>query len=274
MRRLFVDGENCRRLAKDYRRSVDTVRRRCRSACRRLVAVEGLPRLPPGDVLLALVVDGLWLCFRKQLWVLYDMAVKPVGARTAFFLDPVVLPGRECGRNWLCAMATIPVAVTARIRALVADGYSGCKMAARRRQWVLQLCHRHLDARLLGRPGHRRRVHGEATRQAVLAAIREVRSTRDPLRITVLSQVLAEHVRHPDLSSRTAGVVRRFLHDVLLYRTYIDYPGLELPTTTNALESRHSQLRNVLRGVNNPAAAALRVRTYTRLHPTITCNGL
>ena len=273
LRRLLVDGENTRRLAKDCRRSVDTVRRRCRSECRRLVTEEALPRLPAGFDAFVLVVDGLWFRFGKRKWVLHDMAVKPVGIPTAFFLEPVMLAGEECAQSWQQALATIPPDVYGRIRALVADGFSGCKAVARRHRWVLQLCHQHLDARLLGRPGHRRRVRGGAVRSIAVEMVRQVRTTADGLQLAGLKQALGECARHPDLTARISGVIRRFLHDVELFRAYLDHRELELPTTTNSLECRHGQLRLTVRGINNPEAAALRVRSFTRLHPTVTCNG-
>jgi hypothetical protein len=152
LRRLLVDGENTRRLAKDYRRSVDTVRRRCRHECRRVVADEALPRLPVGDDALVIVLDGVWFRFGKRKWILYDMAVKPVGVPTAFFLDPLMLEGEKRLQKWQQALATIPPAVYGCIRALAADGFSGCRAIARHHRWVLQLCRQHLDSRLLGRP--------------------------------------------------------------------------------------------------------------------------
>lgn len=222
---------------------------------------------------LALVADGLWFRFSGRLWVAYDMAVKPAGMAAAFFLDPVMIEGRECARTWLRALTTIPLPVGERIRALVADGFRGCRMIARQRGWILQRCHRHLDAKLLGPPGRRRNVRGAAVREAVRDAIREARSTADPKRAAELCRELAVHAGHPELSRRIAGVIRRFLHDIALYRAYLDHPELELPTTTNAVESRHSRLRSTVSGVNNPQAVILRIRAYTRLHPSITCNG-
>jgi hypothetical protein len=273
VRRVFVDGENSRRLAKDCHRSVETVRRRCRNACRELVADQTLPKLPPGDGPLVLMADGMWFRFGGKHWVVYNMAVKPVGMPLGFFLDPVMLEGRECARLWLCALATVPPTIHSRVRGLVADGFLGCKAIACRNRWVLQQCHRHLDAKLLGRLGRRRRVRGEVVRTAALEMIREVRTTTDPIRMATLQHALAEHARRPELTSRIAGAVRRFLHDVALFRAYLDHPELELPTTTNAVESRHSQLRGVVLGANNPQAAILRIKAYLRLHPSITCNG-
>lgn len=273
VRRVFVDGESSARLAKDYHRSVETVRYRCRIACHDLVTDRPLPESLPADGPVALVADGLWFRFKRQNWVVYSMAVKPFATQTAYFLDPVMLAGRESTKNWLAAMATIPQTVSVRIRALVADGFRGAKTITRQRQWVLQLCHRHLDSKLLGRPGRRKRVRGEAVRNAVLEMIREVRSTTDPTRMAALQQTLATCVCHPDLSSRISGITRRFLHDLALYRAYLEHAAMGLPTTTNAIESRHSQLRRIVRSVNNPLAAALRIKAFTRLHPTITCNG-
>ena len=127
LHRLLVDGENTRRLAKDCHRSVETVRRRCRSECRRLVAKEALPKLPAGIDALVLIVDGLWFRFGKRKWVLYNMAVKPTGIPTAFFLDPLMLQGEERLPNWQQALETIPPDIYGRIRALVADGFPAAK---------------------------------------------------------------------------------------------------------------------------------------------------
>jgi len=201
------------------------------------------------------------------------MAVKPVGIPTAFFLEPVLLQGREDSRHWRRALATIPPAVMMRLKALVSDGFRGAKRIARTHRWVLQGCHRHLDAMLWGKSKqHKRRLRGGAVRKAIIKAVREARTTPDPRRVEELYQVLQHCAKQPDLTVRIRGTVRRFLHDLTLYRTYLDYPELSLPTTTNAVESRNSRLREVLKCVNSPAAAALRVQTYTRLHPSITCN--
>jgi len=270
---LLVDGENTRRLAKDYRRSVDTVRRRCRCECRRVVAEEALLRLPVGVDALVLLVDGVWFRFGKRKWLRYDMAVKPVGVPTAFLLEPLILEGEERLQNWQLALATIPPDVYGRIRALVADGFSGCKAIARHHRWVIQMYHQHLDSRLLGRPGHRRAVRGAAVRNTAVEMIQQARTTPDGHQLAILQQALSEYAHHPDLTARISGVIRRFLHDIALFRAYLDHRELELPTTTNSLECRHGQLRLTVRGMNNPQAVALRVRSFTRLHPTITCNG-
>lgn len=274
MRRALVDGEGSRRLAKDYHRSIETIRRRCRVGSRHMVADQKIPQLPAGAEPLVLIADGMWFRFKRQPWVAYSMAVKPVGMRMAYFLDPVMFAGREDAKHWLNAMAMVPPTVEERICALVTDGFLGAKMVSRQRRWVLQLCHRHLDAKLLGKPGRRRKVRGEVARSMAVTMIRELRSTTDQLRMTELQTLLESCARQEDLPSHISGIIRRFLHDIALYRAYLTHAELQLPTTTNAIESRHRQLRRAVTGINRPEAAELRLRAYTRLHPTITCNGL
>lgn len=262
-------------MAASYRRSQSAVHRRCRNALRALVGASDLPKLATTDVsALVLVVDGMWCRFRRLPWVLYNMAVKPIDMPTAFFLDPVLIPGRESGPNWEQALATIPPAIGGRIRAIVTDGFSGHKRAAGVRGWLVQRCHRHLEKALWGvHTKQKCRLRGGEVRKEIYGAAMEIRSTPDRGRVAELYQSLRRLAAHPDISARIRGTVRRTLYNLASFRTYLDYPELHLPTTTNAVESRNSLLRRVLSCVNSPAAALLRARAYTRLHPTITCNG-
>ena|SRR3989344_916950 len=51
------------------------------------------PRLPRGPY--ALVVDGVYFTFERREWVLYLMAMKPIHFHRMYFLDPVLVKGRE-----------------------------------------------------------------------------------------------------------------------------------------------------------------------------------
>lgn len=57
-----------------------------------------IARLPRGPY--ALVGDGLWFRFKRIDWVIYLMAVKPAHDTRAYFLDPVLLVGRERYEGW------------------------------------------------------------------------------------------------------------------------------------------------------------------------------
>lgn len=73
----------------------------------------------------ALVGDGLYFKFKRREWVMYLMAVKSAGSKKAYFLDPVLLEGRECYERWVQAIATTPLNIKKRICAFVSDGFRG-----------------------------------------------------------------------------------------------------------------------------------------------------
>lgn len=71
----------------------------------------------------ALIGDGLYFKFRRKEWVMYLMAVKPAHCKKAYFLDPVLLEGRECYERWVQAIAAIPPNIKKRVCAFVSDGF-------------------------------------------------------------------------------------------------------------------------------------------------------
>src|SRR3989338_8560958 len=89
-----------------------------------------LPRRP-----YALLGDGLYFKFKRMDWVMYIMAVKPVYSNRAFFLDPVLLQGKESYERWRVALATIPPETKKCVKAFVSDGFRGSKLIAREHGW-------------------------------------------------------------------------------------------------------------------------------------------
>ena len=85
-----------------------------------------IKRLPHGPY--SLIGDGLYFKFRRVEWVMYLMAVKPAQGRKAYFLDPVLLKGRECYERWIQAIATVPPTMKKRIWAFVSDGFRGSQL--------------------------------------------------------------------------------------------------------------------------------------------------
>mgnify|MGYP001607948027 FL=1 len=103
-----------------------TASERLRGALRRLLT---RPRkLPRGPY--ALVGDGLYFKFKRMDWVMYVVAVKPMRYRRAFFLDPVLLEGKEGYGRWRIAMDRIPQSVKKQVQAFVSDGFRGSKLIA------------------------------------------------------------------------------------------------------------------------------------------------
>ena len=73
-------------------------RYRFRQTLQRFVARPRVPGVPRGP--LVLLVDGLWFQFDGRPWVLYLSALRACQGRTAVFLDPLLLPGKEGVQHW------------------------------------------------------------------------------------------------------------------------------------------------------------------------------
>jgi len=271
-RKLLIEHEPARRLGRLQRCQRSAFYRRVRIALARLVAAPYRPPLPEdGDLLL--LADGLWMRFKCREWVLYNLALRPVAGDTAYFLDPLLLPGKESGVGWRRTIDSgIPESASGRIRALVADGLRGGHRIADEHDWVYQRCHWHLLAALNGLRGIRRKgVRGREVREAIYQAVREVLMTTDEQRVVLLCEDIRRLIQnrccYPKFRYLVGGLLRHLHH----FRAYVRHPELRLPTTMGALESMHACMRVAVARVNSPAAALLRVRSYIRLHPTITC---
>lgn len=227
--------------------------------------------VPPGQ--LVLMVDGVWFRFGKRIWTLYLMAVKPLGAPWAMFLDPVLLPGRECPRDWHTAVGTLPLPVSAQICALVSDGFRGSKGLARAHGWVHQRCHFHLLAQLHARRGGHKHLPTQLVREAIYRGIREALVTRETARLTQLGIRLHHLACQRDCPWRLRMFVHGFLRELETFRAYQRYPEFDLPTTTNVVESMAKRLRDQLRPLSTPGSLLRWATALIRLRPCLVCNG-
>lgn len=259
-------------LAQRCHRSTSNLQWRLRQALDPILAKP--PALAFPDGALVLVIDGVWSVFHGRCWVLYNMALKPVSSNRAWFLDPIVRPGRESVNNWEAALNTIPLEFAGRIKALVSDGVAGIALLAQRHGWPLQLCHRHLLAALSERLGRWQRQR--ATQQpgrGLRMAIFETLLTADEGRATTLCQQVLQLSQHPNCTVSLRRTARFFVRHQQAYRAYLLHPELRLPSTTGALESMNRLLRQAIGTANNPEALLRRATAFLRLRKIITCNA-
>ena len=85
---------------------------------------------------LILLADALWFNLNGQRWTLYILAIRSVTGGRAFFLDPILLRGRESGDGWQKAIDSIPVDIRNRLLALVSDGFRGLCSIAKASNWI------------------------------------------------------------------------------------------------------------------------------------------
>ena len=276
LNQVFLEKYAVNHLAK--RRSAiaaPAFRYRFRQALSRFIARPNLQKLPSGP--LTLLADGLWFHFRKRRWILHLMAIKSCGGKTAFFLDPVLRFGNEGKTGWQQVFATIPPGPRARIRALVVDNLNGMKKIAKHEGWALQLCHFHLIQKFQIQYRRRtRRLKGGAVREEIYRLIRQVLETTNE---SVLNASLARLIHLTRTSCGTRRIqaaVQDFLLSVKYYRTYLMHPELNLPNTTNTVESMASIIRDLLRrnrSASSPQSLLRWATTFVRLRQKLVCNG-
>jgi len=232
--------------------------------------------LPQGKLIL--IVDGLWTNFRKEgRYTLYLLAIRGIHDSVAHFLDPVLLPGRENLTDWKTAIATIPDDVRIRICSMVSDGLRGVKSIAEEREWHFQRCHFHLLASFQKKHGQWfKRGKSKWLRDAVLAYVQELIGTTDPKLTKEFSKELSTLSDHPDCPKYVRMRVREFLRTMDDFRTYLRHSELNLPVTTNTVETMIRMLRGLLKhihGTRTPDSFLRWTKTYIRWRKTIACNG-
>jgi len=276
LHRVLVQGFTLRQLWSPGRAlGLPAYRYRFRQALRRLVtrpSPQGIPRGP-----LVLLADGLWFQFEERPWVLYLTALKPCGGNYAVFLDPLLFPGKEGASGWQQAVAAIPPRALPRIQALVADNLPGMRGLAQEHRWVLQLCHFHLLLKLqVRRRGVRYALRGGPVREEIYQRIRAALALPEGPRL----QETLQHLRR--LSQSDCGTLRiqMTVHECLrhlqFYRSYLAHPELDLPRTTNTVESMGRLLREMFRSSrsgSNPGSVLRWATGLIRMRPRITCNG-
>ena len=77
-------------------------------------------------------------------------------------------------------------------------------------------------------------------------------------------------------TARIQMTIRAFLRDLRFYRSYLNYPQLGLPQTTNSVESMGRLLREMFRrnrAGSNPASTLRWATAFIRIRPTVACNS-
>lgn len=276
LRRVLVEGLTLGQL--HSRRSavaLPAYRYRFRQALLRQVSAPMPQSIPPGP--LVLLADGLWFEFGGKPWVLYLTALKPCRAKHATFLDPLLLPGKEGAGKWQKVIEAIPASVRHRVRGLIADNLPGMEKIATQKRWSLQLCHFHLLLKLQARRGRvRYRLRGGTVREEIEQLVRQVLVLPNGDQLRAATERLRQLSQGDCGTDRIRAMVRELLHSMRYYRTYLDHPELNLPHTTNAVESMCRLLREMFRSSrsgSNPRSVLLWATAMIRQRPKIACNG-
>jgi len=226
----------------------------------------------PGDKLV-LIIDAQWHYFKKSLWTIYLVAIKPSHLNSAYFLDPVLRPGKEIAPHWAEVLEQIPINMKKRVFAVVSDGIRGIENAIINRGWLAQRCHFHLLSILQKQRGKRASTTGKKLRELIYQTVKAALTETDSQKVRQMKQQLRQLAKYPVCPARMRTQVNGFIYSFKYYQTYIKNPELDIPNTTNVIESANSKIRRVVSKINNPYSWLKWTKMILRKHPKFNCKG-
>lgn len=278
-RQIFLHGLTLQQLIRRRPNlALPAFRYRFRQAMQQFIARPRHLKIPPKCPLI-LLADGLWFNFKNKPWILYLTALKPCKSKTAVFLDPILLPDREGALKWEKVFDSIPPELRDRVCALVADNLQGMKSLAKHYCWILQLCQFHLILKLQVqrvRSRQWRTLRGGQIRENIYQLICRILKAPEGPKLEALLGELIQLSRSFCGTQRIQAVVRDFLNSVKYYRAYALHQKLNLPTTTNTMESMGSIIRKLLHHnhcASTPKSLIQWTTALIRMRPEIVCNG-
>jgi len=220
---------------------------------------------------LIILADGVRFFLEQKYWTLYMFAVRSKIGGKAYLLDPVFLPGKESLKGWKIAFESIPEEIGNRILALVSDGFRGVDGVGKKRGWICQRCHFHLMAQLQVRLGFWKKMPDHPIRKEIYETVCKLLKTinHEPK----YSLELYELINSPRCPYYYRRLGNELLRRLTEFRNYINHPELNLPNTTNCMESFNHIIRDRCKYQRTSKSLKLRSIALTRTKFSITCNN-
>jgi hypothetical protein len=230
----------------------------------------------PQNETLVLVADAMRITISNKVYSLYVILVKNTLSSEAIITEPLIESGSESLLGWRKAFATLPTDTLRSVKALVCDGNGALVSIAKYDySWALQRCHFHLIARIQGRRSSGWRSRHRKEGQVLYQTINDILTNPDenviPNNIKRLQEII-NNTGSQILRKALSGFIKHYRD----YRTYIIRPELNLPRTSNSIESVMSTVRNLCyrtRGFNTLPSLTLWVHALLKLKRKTTCNG-
>ncbi|TSC93900.1 MAG: hypothetical protein CEN91_69 [Candidatus Berkelbacteria bacterium Licking1014_85] len=232
-----------------------------------------LPRKAP----LVVVADAMMQTINHKIYCIYLILVKKPQEHRAIIVKPLILPGLESQPGWKRAFDKIPPFTLNSIEAIVCDGHIGLVNYARRRNWIIQRCHFHILAAIQGRRSKSGYSRHQDIGKIIYQAVYQIIHNQYMKKVDLLSQLFQlEHISQNTHSKGLARILRGFITNHSDYLSYVNYPKLNLPTTTNAAESTISGMRNLLyraKGFRTLKSLELWIFALLKYKKSVSCNG-
>ncbi len=267
--KVFLHNFSVRQLVLNSSLSVDAIYKRLRINMLDAVQKKRVIRIKGNRLIL--LIDAEWHYFQGVLWTMYFISAKSTDSQTVTVFDPVLKQGKENSFVWNQIISELPTGIKKRAVALVSDGLRGIETIAESNNWIIQRCHFHLLSALQKRRGKRASTPGRLVREEIYNSVILALNETSNRRLNTLCKRLAELAKDELCPKAMRMIVRDFLRRSHEFRSYLDYPDLNLPTTTNVMESINSVIRKKTAIINSPQAWLLWSTVAIRLKSKFTC---
>lgn len=263
--RFDMSGLSANRNKRQYRLAKS--RQCCFSSC--------LWQSPPRNGKLIVIADALVKFVEKKWHTWYFTLVRPIDSNQATVLPPYHRQGTETTTGWRKAFDAMEKDILSRIEAIVCDGHRGLISESIWRKWKLQRCHFHLIARLQGRRSKWKSSRHYEEGWRIYTLVKQVLEDRNEAELMTAINEL-EEISWTSGSPAIRRIISGFVNHFHEYRTYLKYPELRLPTTSNTAESFIGLVEEVCRrarGFKNLKVLNEWIICVSKTRAFIKCNG-
>jgi hypothetical protein len=252
LKQVFDKGLLVKQIDTNSRISIDAVYKRFSINLSKLTIKKRIVRIRGSKLIL--LIDAQWHYFDRKLWTLYFVAIKSSDEQNVILLDPVLRSGKENSSEWNQVFDNLPQGIKKRVVAVVSDGVRGIELLVSAHGWIHQRCHFHLLKRLQSMRGKRLSTTGRLTREEIYRLAKVALSEPSKTKLNIVCQELLFLAKDVYCPIRMKMVVREFIRRLAEFRSYLDYPDLNIPTTTNVMESVNSYTQKRSKTVKTPKA--------------------
>jgi transposase-like protein len=241
----------------------------CHRLNKTILKIERTNKYPDGWLII--LADGVRFFLEQKYWTLYSFAIRSKTGGKAYLLDPILLPGRESLGSWKIAFAAIPEDIRNRVLALVSDGFRGVDGMGRKYGWICQRCHFHLLAQLQIRLGFWKNMPDHPIRKEIYTTVCKLLKTIN--HESKYSLELYELINSPHCPQYYRRLGNELIRRLAEFRNYINHPELNLPHTTNCMESFNNIIRDRCKYQRTSKSLQSRSTVLTRTKFSVNCNN-
>jgi transposase-like protein len=271
---LDCDFVSLRKEAKQRKVNESSLRRSLKKSTQHFVATTEWKKIcKKGPYVL--MADAVIKYIKRKWYTVYVVAIKQPNQAVATIFPPQVLQGKESYHGWRKVLDDIPEETRKKVAVLTCDSHKGLVYYARWSGWKVQRCQAHLIFALAGRRSRSHWSRHQKEGEQIYQLTKIIFTTK---KLKVLNSALTKiEALGWETNSRTLrSIINGFVRSYEEYRTSLENPCLNIPTTNNAMESFFSQFQELChraRGFSSVESLTLWATAFAKHKKQITCNG-